>query len=138
MVQDEPSASTEVVLRQVVKEHPPLPAVAIHRSPGLRQRTGRLKRQRKRPGTVRIPGLQRAELGGRELRAPLSRTQSTLAPTDAMAHRNSPAHRHEQRGERDQPLQGSVDSNDVARFHDEVLVVPAAAPASRFLDGGEL
>ncbi len=42
-LQDEPSASTEVASRQLVKEHPPLPVVAIHRSPGLCHRTGRVK-----------------------------------------------------------------------------------------------
>jgi hypothetical protein len=31
-VQDEPSASTEVVSRQLVKEHPPKAGGAIHRS----------------------------------------------------------------------------------------------------------
>ena len=122
-MQDGPSASTEVVLRQLVKERPPLPVVAIHRSPGLRQREGRVKRQRKRPGTFRSPGLCEQSLEGAQLSAPLSRIQRTLAPIKAIARRNGPAHRHrcEQRSERDQPLQGSVGSNDVVRFHGEFL-----------------
>lgn len=122
-LQDGPSASTEVVSRQLVKEHPPLPVAATHRSPGLRRCAGRLKRQRKRPGTLRIPGLCEQSLKGARSGAPCSRTPPTLAPIKAMPRRTGLAHRlrRQRRDERDQTLQGSVGSNDVARFHDEVL-----------------
>lgn len=97
--------------------------VAIHRSPGLRQCASLVKRQRKRPGTFRIPGLCEQRSEGARLGAPFSRIQRTLAPIKAIARRNGPVHRHrcEQRDERNQPLQGSVGPNDVVRFHGEIL-----------------
>ena len=89
----------------------------------MRQRASLVKRQRKRPGTFRIPGLCEQSLEGARLGAPFSRIQRTLAPIKAIARRNGPVHRHrcKQRDERDQPLWGSVGPNDVVRFHGDVL-----------------
>ena len=72
---------------------------------------------------MRLPGLCEQSLEGARLGAPVPRIQRTLAPIEAMARRNTPVHRHrcEQRDERDQPLHGSVGSNDVVRFHGEFL-----------------
>ena len=83
----------------------------------------RASSKRKRPGTFRIPGLCEQSLEGARLGAPFSRIQWALAPIKAIARRNSPVHRHrcEQRDERNQPLQGSVGSNDVVRFHGAFL-----------------
>ena len=79
-VQDEPSASTEAVLRQLVKERPPRPAVrSIDRRPAPMRRPVGVEK-RKRPGSFRSPGLCVQRFEGAQLRASLSRMHSVLAP----------------------------------------------------------
>ncbi len=80
-VQVQPSASAGVVLRQIVKEHPPRCGGAIHRSLArTRVRTVGFKgvEKRKRPGTLWIPGLRVQRMKGALLVRVLSRMQMFL------------------------------------------------------------
>jgi hypothetical protein len=86
--------------------------------------------QRKRPGSLRSPGLCEQSVEGARLGASFSRMQRTLGPIKAITHRQGGTH------ERNQPLRGSVDSNDAARFHDEAFQDRKVARCSRFLNEG--
>lgn len=118
------------VLRQLVKEHPPLPVVrSFDRWPAPMRRPVRVGKQ-KRPGSLRNPGLCEQRFEGARLRAALSRMHLVLVPIkplmacrDAQMHCAVATAERLHRGstlERDQTLHGSVGSDDVAGFHDEV------------------
>jgi len=109
---------------------------------GRRRCAGRLESEMekwKRPGSFRSPGLCVQRFEGAQLRAPLSRMHSVLAPIKLpegkwldrrigrmpgraagpqRSHRRRP---WQLRCERDQTLHGSVGSDSVARYHDGVL-----------------
>jgi len=131
-LQDEASASTEVVSRQVVKERSPLPAVrCIDRGPAPTRKPVEARNE-KGPGPCQEPGLCEQSLQGARLGAALSRMHSALVPiklpTDcrqalvqcALAAAE-PLHRGSSTHERDQALDGSAAGGDDCGFHDEAL-----------------
>ncbi len=125
--------------RSASQTRSPLPVPAIHRSPGLRQRAYRVKHQRKRPGSSRIPGLCEQSVEGARSGATFSRIQRTQERIEAIASYLGPAHRRRKpRDERDRRLWGRLGSIEIARCHGSCPGVRVVARASRSVDAGAL